>query len=1067
MDLARWMEIKRLLQEALDLPPEDRQAHLAAVADDDLRQEAEALLSVSTARADLLDHYRVLPPRDSEIPLRSGDRIESYIVLHSLGHGGMSAVYLAEDAKNDRLVALKLLSSRNSRMATSEHKLLARLSHPNIATLFDSGTTETGLRYVAMEYVKGTPITTYCEEHCSTLRSRLELFQKVCAAVAYAHQHLIVHRDLKPSNILVTEAGEPKLLDFGIAKLLSPGTSDVTLTRLEERPLTVAFASPEQLGGEHTATATDIYSLGVLLTFLLTGRLPYKVKSTYDLPWAIRNLEPEKPSTLVPLEEPSAAEGTNSRLPRGPALPEENPRRLRRRLQGDLDAIVLRTLRKEPDRRYRTIAEFSEDIRRYLASEPVSARRGTRRYRATKFIERHRYGVFGGTVALAVLCAFAVILGFQQRETIRERDKARREAERAAAVAAFLVDMFKVSNPLTGSGRTVTAHEILDNAVDQINAAPPATSEVRGTLLHSLGKIYFNLGLYTSAETLLTPALTNLSVSGDRTLITETLTDLARVHYHQGRYREAEQTILKTRAAEQYLGREDRYQKAERESLLGDIAFTYGDFLKAERLFREVLTLRTSAYGNYHPAVAGAVSDLACALHEQGRLGEAATLHEYALTIRRKLYAENHADVVQSIHNLARLEEDRGNLPAARDLYQLLSHAEGTLGSYDLTMARICQGRGSLLIAREEYGRAALEFSESLLIRRRLLPDNHPDIARSLAELGRLAHILKRYSEAEFAYRDSIERLDWVLGQNYPDRIAVANNLAALLAEQKRTDEAEALWRDLLRRSALRTLRPTIGHALRRNLTTLLHEKHRLGRGGTYNLLDVSTLDLAEPSPLAPHRKFVERRTTGAPQKVVIFFDDFDDGRIDRTKWEYGSSVVEQGGELRVRVAVQDRPGWARTRPFAIDPKRPLTISRRAKVYAANQYFDGTMYIDVTGYPERRFGISYAKYSYTGDGNSAVRGFSLFRRDSNPHTFAGRQTNVSKLLAPIWGAWFEEELIYDPRNGEVSYALNGTEHLVYNVGPLPPNASSMTISFGTWGWYTGHYHYVDRLVVRQ
>ncbi len=296
-DFERWQEVKAIVQAALDLPEEERTSYLVAACgnDDGLRREVEAILAVSSTRADFFDNYQVLPPGLRRVELVEGDEAGPYRIIGPLGEGGMGLVYLAQDTRVDRKVALKILPRR----LTHEQELLARLQHPNIAIFFDSGVTENGYGYFAMEYVEGEPFTDYCERKGLALKERLKLFLQVCDAVSFAHRNLVVHRDIKPSNILVTADGQPKLLDFGIAKLLPSDEDLLTLTRPEERPLTIAFASPEQLHGERTTTATDIYSLGVLLCLLLTGRLPYLVKSYHDFPWAIRNMEPERPSRLV------------------------------------------------------------------------------------------------------------------------------------------------------------------------------------------------------------------------------------------------------------------------------------------------------------------------------------------------------------------------------------------------------------------------------------------------------------------------------------------------------------------------------------------------------------------------------------------------------------------------------------------------------------------------------------------------------------------------------------------------------------------------------------------------
>jgi serine/threonine-protein kinase len=1054
----RWQEVKRLVQEALELPEDDREAYFSDLEDEELRRAAQDLLEVSATRADAFDHIRVLP-LGSDIPFKEGDTIGRYTILRGISRGGMGAVYQARDSRNGRIVALKILPPRVLPFSPNEDKALARLTHPNIATFFESDITETGFRFVAMEYVEGTSITSFCREHCPTVRSRLELFRKVCSAVEYAHEHLVVHRDIKPDNILVTLSGEPKLLDFGIAKILPGDLTLATLTRSADRPLTLAFASPEQLGGEPTATTTDVYSLGVLLCLLLTGHLPYRIKSPHDLPFAIRNMEPERPSALVSVDSPDVAAGD---------LPEGDTKRLRRRLEGDLDAIVLRTLRKEPDRRYRFVAELSEDIRRYLDHEPVTARRGTRRYRTTKFIERYRLGTGVGILALLILLGFTAALYVLEQEAVAQRDAARREAKRSEAVSGFLVDMFKVSNPWTALGQTISAREVLDNAALKFKSASPPDPAVRGTLLHSLGKINLNLGLYAPAEALLEPALVDLRVTyGDKRLIAATLTDLATVRYYHARYGEAERYALQALSIDP-AGR-DLALTLDLWSLLGRIAFARGDYAGAERLFREALMLAGKLHGPASLRASSAMNDLACALHSQGKYPDAAAFYGSALAIRRRLLGNSHPAALQVLHNLACLDRDQGESQKAQAEFLAVRLAYRKISEPNYpSLPAFFHNMGSTLLSAGKLDEADRLLFESLSGHHKFFADDHPNVGRTLAEFGRLEDARGRYQEAETYYKKSLDRLALSLGPDHPDRITAGNNFAVLRAHEGRRGEAENLWRELLRRAAAHPLRRDIDPALRGNLATLLHQSRT--DTATYRTVGIEMLDLTA----SPDFTALEIPQASLPRPIndvsgiLLFFDDFAGSAIDPSRWEFGGTTVEQEqGELRLLAAVADHGGGARTVPIRIDPTKPLVISRRAKVHAANDYFDGTMSVGIPGYPEKSFGVSYANYHYTGAGECVTVGFSLFRHGANSHRFADRRADASPLIPPIWDRWFAEELRYDPRTGELRYFIDGLEQLTYNVGPLPPNASSIILNFSTWGWYTGHYQYVDWVRVVQ
>lgn len=1051
MNSDRWQEVKRLVEEALELPEEDRVALLAGVGDEELRVAVRGLLEITPTEADAFDRVRFLPA-STGIPFKAGDFVGKYEILEEIGCGGMGVVFKADDHGLRGTVALKVLPPRVLSVSANEDATLARLSHPNIAAFYESGETEEGFRFLAMEYVEGKPITSYCAEKRLALPARLTLFRQVCGAVEYAHQRFIVHRDLKPENILVTYEGEPKLLDFGIAKVLRPGSLHPTLTRLADRPLTVAFASPEQLGGDHTRVTSDVYSLGVLLCLLLTGKLPYKVASSDELPWAIRNMEPIRPSALVPLNKEGLRET--------PAT-DGNAKRLRRRLEGDLDAIVLRALRKNPEERYPSVAELSEDIRRYLDREPVLARQGSRRYFAAKFVQRHRWGVASGLTFLLVLLALITALFFTQREAIRERDAARREAARAERVSGFLVDMFRVSNPWTKAGTPTTAREVLDTAARKLESSPPEDSIVRGSLLHSLGRINLSLGAYSSAEALLQPALLNLRLNADRNrhLIAETLADLARVRYHQARYTEAEHYALDAI--------HDFNEGFGMRTLLGRIAFARGDYIRAEALFREAWDIDRKSLAPFSVRASNSAHDLACALHAEGRYAEAAALYDQSLLTRRRLLGENHYATLQVLENLALLVQDRGHLEEAQNRLVSVRLKYRDLGDPDFpSLPALFHNLGSGFISLGKLDQAEEILFDSLAGYRSLLPDDHPNVGRALSEVGRFYDARRKYAEAERYYREGFRRLEACLGRDHPDTIAVMNNLAVLRAREGKTREAEALWREALGRAEAHRVRPALLAVLRKNLAL---RQDAVGATGRYHTAGIEILDLTEtPDSYEASWAAQHRGDPGKDAPVLLFSDDFNDGRIDPEKWEArGRTVREENGELQVLMAVTDHGGQVSTLPIAIDPTRTLAISRRVRIHAANSFYDGKMAVGITGYPEKNFGVSYANYRYTGGGESVTVGISIYRHNANSHRFADRRANVSPLIPPLWDRWFEETLLFDPRTGEVRYSIDGKERLAYNVGPLPANASTITLTFFPWGWYTGHSQEMDWVRVEQ
>jgi len=435
----RWAQIRQIFDGALERSEVDRAAYLRVVCarDDDLRREVESLLASHDSAGDFLDKPAASfsgatqTLNSSGIDLQEyppGHRVGAYELQKCIGRGGMGSVWLATRFDNEfrKQVAIKLVkrgmdTQEILRRFRMERQLLAGLTHPNIAALIDGGSTPDGLPYLVMEFVDGIRIDRYCEQHKSTITERLKLFRDVCAAVQYAHWNLVVHRDLKAGNILVTADGTPKLLDFGIAKLIRTefDTLAAAETRPELRPMTLDYASPEQVRGEPITTATDVYSLGVLLYKLLTGKSPYGLAARSDsaLRKAICEQEPFRPSAVVLTDEKAVIPDATQKIDVSQEETRDKARRrLKKKLAGDLDMIVLMALRKEPLRRYASVEQFSGDIRRYLEGRPVIARSDTFGYRAARFIRRNAVAV--GAAAVAVLTLFGTAI-FELRSAQR------------------------------------------------------------------------------------------------------------------------------------------------------------------------------------------------------------------------------------------------------------------------------------------------------------------------------------------------------------------------------------------------------------------------------------------------------------------------------------------------------------------------------------------------------------------------------------------------------------------------------------------------------------------------
>ena len=513
MNRDRYQQVMQLVDQLLDRPVEERSAVLDEVCNGDgsLRREVEQILTQQLSVTGFLEHSPLDALSDLTVDPLIGSRVGSYRIIEAIGRGGMGAVYKAarDDAEYKTQVAIKLIKRGMDtdyilRRFRHERQILANLNHPNIARLLDGGTTADGLPYFVMEYVEGLPIDDYCAAHKSSIKERLVLFQRACSAVQYAHQNLVIHRDLKPSNILVTGKGVPKLLDFGIAKLLQADADESApaLTATELRVMTTHYASPEQIKGEQVTTATDVYSLGVVLYELLTGRRPYRFKS--HNPGAVARViceqEPERPSKAATGEVSAAGasglskpeNNSQNRLSRGSKNANRRTHAAGSELRGDIDAIVLMALRKEPERRYASVEQFSEDVRRYLAKLPVRARKNAATYRAAKFLKRHQVGATVTVLLLITLLAGMVATIWQSRVARAERARAERRFNEVRRLAnAALFDYHDAIASLPGS--TPVRERLVKDALEYLDSLAQDAGD-DSSLRQELATAYIRVG---------------------------------------------------------------------------------------------------------------------------------------------------------------------------------------------------------------------------------------------------------------------------------------------------------------------------------------------------------------------------------------------------------------------------------------------------------------------------------------------------------------------------------------------------------------------------------------------
>ncbi|MGE5188870.1 MAG: tetratricopeptide repeat protein [Gemmatimonadota bacterium] len=763
----------------------------------------------------------------AETPL-DGQRLGPYRILREIARGGMGRVFLAEraDGAFEQTVAIKLVkrgleTDEIVARFLRERRILGRLVHPNIARLLDGGVSSDGLPWFALEYVEGTPITEHCERMGLGLRAMLLLFAQAGRAVQYAHQGLVVHRDLKPSNIFVSDQGEVKLLDFGIAKLLEEGVEEGESTGGSVRPMTPVYAAPEQVRGEPPTTATDVYALGVVLYELLTGERPFRkpTGSPTEIREAILEEIPDSPSARLRRASP-----TVGRTGWAAAV------------RGDLDNIVLQALRKEPHQRYPSVEALVEDLDRHLAGRAVRASGRRFPYLARKFIRRNRAAIIAGTLVLASLTTGLVLTG-------RERDRARLEARKAQELRDFALDIFKVSDPLSRErADRITARELLDRGAQRVERELRGQPEVQAEMWDLLGNVYRNLGLFPQAVEMHERALRALRArSAPDSVVASTLTDLGQSLTEKGDYPAAERALreavsIRKRvfgpvsvpaassmgALATALSRESRPAPAESIyrlvipidsvatgarsvtmatdlSNLGMEMLYDGRYAEALPYLRRALAVRTAARGPDHPETATDLDNVASCLVSLGALDSALVLRLEALKMRERWFAPDHPDLAFSLSNLGALYRQMGRYPAAEDCYRRALAIRGRGGNPEDPF--LGQDHNDIATTFFFHGlpdSAEAHFRAALAIWTGTLSPDHRFILTARNNLAVLLRDRGRYDEAERIFRDVLARRIRVNGRDHPAVAYSEYNLARLLAATGRRKEAEVLFRDAI-----------------------------------------------------------------------------------------------------------------------------------------------------------------------------------------------------------------------------------------------------------------------------
>jgi serine/threonine-protein kinase len=834
---SRWEEVDRLFDAALDRPTTERRDFVESECGDDpeLLASVLRLLEIEEGSDDRLE----VPASNLSqafIENLSGHteaprQIDRYTLVRELGRGGMGTVYLAEHEGEDfrQQVALKILrrgldTDDILRRFVTERQILAQLSHPNIARLYDGGATPNGRPYLVMEYIEGEPITDYCDRNRLDIRQRLRLALHVADAVNAAHASLIVHRDLKPSNILVTAEGHVKLLDFGIAKMLDPEAGGVH-TRTGSYLLTPDHASPEQLNGEPITTATDVYQLGVLLFRLLTGQRPFAAER--GSPLELRELAertdiPKASTTIVSADEAEAIAAARS----------TSPPQLRKMLRGDLDTIVGKALNTEPSRRYSSAASLAEDMRRYLDGRTISARPDTFGYQTRQFLRRNRWVA---PVAVAAIVALGLYIG----TLVRYAARLKAERNTAQEVQQFLVDLFSSANPYlpadTNLGRRITVVEALDLGVKRFETSLQESPEARASILSAISGVYQDLGMYPRALPLREEALElqgsldgptsppardslgslatiqaglgelelatelherrlELALAAeppDHAEIADARTRIGRHLFELSRTEEAEQQLL---AAVELAARHGipPLTEVEANRSLADTQRLRGKLEEAEQSAQRAVELADTHFGAVSTPSALSRATLATVYSAQGRSEEADATFRGAIDDLERTLGVDHLYRLTAMTNYAVLKSTAGEFAEAeRLLAEIIEIGERVYGGDHPEVGDYLQNYGTALARQNRLDEATLALERAAQIYRDNVPEDNFVRALPLLSLSDIHLTQENGAAAESASREAIPILERALPDDHYVTAIAHCRLARALVQQDRVGEAE------------------------------------------------------------------------------------------------------------------------------------------------------------------------------------------------------------------------------------------------------------------------------------
>jgi serine/threonine-protein kinase len=797
MDSTRWQNIQTLFHEVADLPAAEQRAHLQAKCGDDadLVSEVLALLREDAAGASLLDRdmahvaQEILHDADgTSLPFK---QIGPYQLKRALGHGGMGVVYLAEREDLGSEVAIKLLrdawlSPARRERFESEQRTLAQLNHPSIARLYDADATPDGTPFFVMEYVEGVPLVEYCNLHQCTLNERLKIFRAVCEAAVFAHQHAVIHRDLKPSNILVKDDGTVRLLDFGIAKHLEVLGTPVEQTMTGLRLMTPAYASPEQIRGEQVGIQTDVYSLGVILYELLSGRLPFDLseRTPAQAETILAQQDAEKPSTVAhKIAKPNDAA--------------VSLREVSKSAWDDLDVLCLTALHKDTQRRYASVEALLRDVEHFLKQEPLDARPDTASYRIGKFATRNRTKVIAATTVFII---FSSLVIFFTVRLARAKNAALAEAARTQRIQGFMQNLFNGGDDAAGPSDDLRVVALLDRGVSQAQSlsAEPA---VQAELYQTLGNIYQQLGKLDQADTLMRSALDQRTrlFGADSREAAESMVALGLLRTSQAKLDEAEQLVRQGLDIDNRKLPPEHPAVAKATFALGKVLEGRGKYDQAIAVLDGAARLQFSRDGKPTADLAATLSELANSHFYLGHYNISETFNQRVLAMQRQLYGERHPLVADTLINLGAIQFQKGNYKEAEQFNrQALDIVQTWYGKVHPETADTMTILGQSLTYQKRFDEAADLLQQSLTILEKVYGPVHPRVAFALNELGNVAIRRGKLDEAEAEFTRVVDIYRSVYSDKHYQIGIAESNLAGVYLERKEYARAERLFREAL-----------------------------------------------------------------------------------------------------------------------------------------------------------------------------------------------------------------------------------------------------------------------------